>query len=150
MPDVYVDNMTPDQMIAVYDWVMSQCRASEADIVWHIKERKDVPVVAVRDVARAYVAGEIESFRHGLFGLSIDGVELPHLTVCTEGPGGLSFDYEKGPDWNEQTIDALLELLARIREMVPQAHIWHAEEGYSDRPTPHFTAALLQFEIERG
>ncbi|WP_175915619.1 MULTISPECIES: hypothetical protein [unclassified Burkholderia] len=149
LPDVFVDGLTPDQAVAVYEWVMSQCRASEDCTVWYVKEQKDLPISSFPTPARAYVAGEIEPFRHGLVGLSINGVELPYLTICMESIGSLSFDYQKGPKWNEITINAFLELLVHIRKLAPHALIWHAEEGHSSRPTPQFAEALLQFEIER-
>ncbi|KEZ04693.1 hypothetical protein GQ57_16555 [Burkholderia sp. MSh2] len=149
MPDFFVDDLTSDQVVTVYDWVMSQCKASENATAWHITAQKDLPIGAIHEPARAYVAGEIESFRHGLVGLSIDGIELPYLTICVEGRECMSFDYRKGPEWNAHAITALLEMFARIHELAPNARIWHTEVGCGHRPTSHFAEALLQFEVER-
>ncbi|WP_433867001.1 hypothetical protein [Ralstonia wenshanensis] len=150
LPDLFVRNLTRDQVVAVYEWVMSLCKASENASAWLIKEKRNVQISALPAPAQAFVEGEIELFRHGLVGLSIAGVELPYLTISVESIDCVSFDYRKGPEWTEPAINALLEMLARIHALAPNALIEHAEEGSSRRPTEQFAEALREFEGTRA
>ncbi|MET3444713.1 hypothetical protein [Ralstonia sp. 1138] len=129
---------------------MSHSQPSENSTAWHIKDNRDVPISALPAPARAFIDGEIELFRHGLVGLSIAGVELPYLTISVESIECVSFDYRKGPEWTEHTINALLEMLARIHALAPNAQIEHAEEGSNRPPTAHFAEALPKFEVTRN
>ncbi len=152
IPDVFVGGLSPDELIDVYDWIMTQCTImdSPTPIAWSIKAQADVPVASLPSPVRAFVEGEIEYFRHGLAGLAIDGVELPLLIISMEGGGCIAFDYQKGPDWTETTICAFLEMLARLRQRAPGARIWQVEEG--DRmhtASPHFLVAFGEFEAGR-
>lgn len=149
LPDLFVRNLTRDQVVAVYEWVMSHCTPSENSSAWHIKDKRSVRISALPAPARAFVEGEIELFRHGLVGLSIAGVELPYLTISVESIDCVSFGYRKGPEWTEHTINALLEMLARIHALAPNALIEHAEEGSSRRPTEYFAGALRDFEANQ-
>ncbi|QGW83793.1 hypothetical protein [Variovorax paradoxus] len=148
LPDIFVDNLSPEQIEQVYDWVMSQCVVVGDPSAWHVTEQKDIPLRAVPAPAKAFVNGEIETFRHGLGGLTIGGCELPLLTVSLETPTCISFDYRSGPEWNERTITAFLQFVLGIREQAPNARIWRTEEGAWDRPSSKFTAALNQLQEE--
>ncbi|MGN6260556.1 MAG: hypothetical protein ACTHNO_07475 [Ralstonia sp.] len=116
---------------------------------WHIKDQRDIAITSVPAPARAFINGDIELFRHGLVGLAIAGVELPYLTICVESNDCVSFDCRKGPEWTEHTLNALLEMLARIHALAPNAVITLAEEGHSRRSTGHFATALMEFEAKR-
>lgn len=136
-------------MLAVYEWVMSHCGPSENSTAWHTKEKRNIRISALAAPARVFVDGEIELFRHGLVGLAIAGVELPYLTISVESVDCVSFDYRKGSEWIQLTLNALLEMLARIHELAPNALIEQAEEGSSRHPTELFAEALREFEAMR-
>jgi hypothetical protein len=99
--------------------------------------------------AKAFVDGAIEMFRHGLAGLSFDGIELPSLTICVE-PGGVSFDYCKGNEWNERTVGALFSFLAAIKRIAPNAVMSQDEEGYAEGPSEAFRNALKAYAAKNA
>jgi hypothetical protein len=148
LPDVFVDNLSPEQLEQIYIWVMSQCVVVGDPSAWHVTQEKDIPLRAISAPARAFTNGEIETFRHGLGGLAIGGCELPLLTVSLETPRCMSFDYRSGSEWNERTINAFLQFVLGIREQAPNARISHTDEGIWERPNSKFTAALDQFHAE--
>ncbi len=145
LPDIFVEQLSRAETVAVYEWVMSRCALFDAPTAWHIVENRDVLVSSIPRPAQAFVDGVLEMFRHGLVGLSFDGIELPSLTICVES-GGVSFDYRKGTEWNERTVEALFSFLAAIKRIAPNAVISQAEEGYSDRPSEAFSSAFEAHE----
>ncbi|WP_162246085.1 hypothetical protein [Variovorax sp. Root318D1] len=148
LPDVFVDNLSSEQLVKIYGWVMSQCVVLGNPSTWHVAEEKDIALKAISDPAKAFLDGEIKTFRHGLGGLTINGCVLPLLTISLETPTCISFDYRSGSEWNERTITAFLQFVFGIREQAPNARIWRTDEGAWDRPSSKFTAALKQFEAE--
>lgn len=149
LPDVFVDDLTREQIVDVYDWIMCHCSGPGCRTAWSISKQVDVPVADLPSPALAYVDGEVESFRHLLTDLSIGGVPLQDMTVCLEG-SGLSVDYRKGPQWTQTTINALLELLTHIQQRAPAARIWHSEERLVEGTSARFPAALRQYQTERS
>lgn len=149
LPDVFVDELSRDEVVDIYDWIMSHCSGPGSRTAWSISKQADVPIADLPSPARAYLDGEVETFRHVLADLSIGGVPLQDMTVCMED-AGLSIDYRKGPQWTETTINALLELLARIQQRAPGARIWHSEERLVDISDARFPAALRQYATERS
>ncbi|MES2611797.1 MAG: hypothetical protein V4679_16225 [Pseudomonadota bacterium] len=144
LPDIFVEDLSPEQIVTVYEWLRGQCSGAGDSTLWHIDLQQDVLVSDVAHPARAFVQGKVEDFRHGLVGLRVGGVELPPLTVGV-GTGGLSMDYRMGPDWNEQTLRALLELLRQVWAMAPHARILRADEGGHACPDLEFTEALRAY-----
>jgi hypothetical protein len=141
LPDIYVEGITSDQTIALYEWLMEQCEIYGNPTLWSIEKQQDIPIREISGVARAFFQGRVESFRHGLVGISIRGVLLPDLTVSVD-LDGMSFDYRKGPAWDEQKVTALFDLLHQIRERVPQANVKQADEGCYLNPNEEFAEAL--------
>ena len=118
LPDLFVENLSPDQTVVVYEWLLSQCSIAGNPTVWSFETERDVPVRDVPYPARAFVQSKVESFRHCVTGLFVGEVELPALSVSVESEG-LSFDYRMGPDWNEQSVVALFALLRKVQQLAP-------------------------------
>lgn len=144
LPDIYFENLKPDEIVAMYESVMSRCSVFGEPTAWGVAELRDVPLSAFPRPAQAFTSGKIEQFRHGLAGLTINGAAIPQLTISVE-PGRVSFDYRKGDGWSEQTVSALFTLIAELRRIAPDAVVFQAEEGRSDRPSEAFTRALDAF-----
>jgi hypothetical protein len=92
LPDIYVENLTSNQIVAAYEWIMGQCSIAHDSMLWSKEKKIDILIREVQHPAKEFVAGNVESFRQCLAGLSIGGVMLPDLSVSVES-GGVSFDY---------------------------------------------------------
>ena len=148
LPDINICNLSPEQTVVIYEWLMSQCSIARDPTLFDIALDQDVPIRERPHPARAFVCGAVASFRHCLENLSIGGVSMPELSVCIED-GGLSFDYRMGPEWGDSEVRALLELLSRIKDMAPNAAISRTEEGYEGIASPEFAAALAEHASAR-
>lgn len=144
LPDIFIKDLSSEQIVAVYEWLRVESSGTGDSTLWRIDLQQDVLVRNVPHPARDFVQGRVDSFRHCLAGLRVGDVELPPLTVSVES-GGLSMDYRMGPDWNEQTLRALLELLRRVWAMAPHARILRADEGGHACPDLEFTQALRAY-----
>jgi hypothetical protein len=145
LPDIYVENLSGEQIVSAYDWVMSQCSIAHDPTLWSKAKEIDIPIREVQHPARQFVAGNVETFRHCLTGLSVGGVMLPELSVSVEH-GGISFDYRAGDGWNEKTVFALFQFLHHLKMLFPNAYIFQADEGCYSSPNVQFAEALLSFE----
>ena len=91
LPDIYIQNLTNEQIVLTYEWVMSQCAISQDPVLWSTEKEIDVPICEIQYPAREFVAKRVETFRHLVEGLCICGVTLPQLSVSMED-SGISFD----------------------------------------------------------
>jgi hypothetical protein len=145
LPDIYVENLSVQEIVRAYEWVMSQCAIAHSPTLWSKEQERDIPIKEVLHPARDFFEGRVETFRHCLAGLRIDGVVLPELSISVE-QGGLSFDYRPGDGWNEQTVLALFKFLQALKGTVPNARIFQADEGCYASPNPEFAVAFSNFE----
>lgn len=148
LPDIYVSDLTGQQIVAIHEWLVAQAPMPADARAWDRIRECDVVLAQVSRPALGFVAGDLETFRHTLPGLAVDGTVLPLLTVCVE-PDGLSFDYQTGDEWGLPEALALFELLHRIQQQAPQARIQRTEEGGAD-PTPAFVAAWERYRAARA
>lgn len=144
LPDIYVENLSSAETVAVYEWLMGRCEIAHDPKLWSIEEQLDVPIREVSNPARAFVEGRVETFRHCLVGLRSHGIALPELSVCVE-PDGLSFDYRMGEHWTECTVLALFELLRQVQRLAPQANIFQTDEGRHSCPNVEFSEAFTAY-----
>jgi hypothetical protein len=149
LPDIFIENLSVETMEAVYALLLQQ---SSDDVrgyaAWSPEFEREAYLSEFESPVRAYSTGRIDSFRHPLIGLKVDGIELPLLTVCIE-PSCISLDYRKGPEWCEANARALSELLRSVRRIAPLSHIYHAEEGQFDNPSREFSEAFELFLLHR-
>lgn len=144
LPDIFVENLSPDEIVVVYEWLLSQCTIAGDPTLWSLEAEQDVPIREVPYPARAFVQRKVASFRHCLASLVVGKVELPTLSVCVE-PEGVSFDYRMGSEWGEREVLALFELLRQLCQLVPNARILQADEGGYSRPNVEFSEALQAY-----
>lgn len=143
LPDVFIDELSGEQVCAIYSWIMSQATIYDAPTLWHALEGKEIPIRSVNSPAAAVVRGEIPQFRHGLTNFQVAGVELYGLTICVSS-NQISFDYQMGDDWDAPQVTALLDLLTTIRRLAPDAQISHQFEG-AGKNTPGFTETVQEY-----
>jgi hypothetical protein len=146
LPDIFISNLTDQELIAAYEWLSTQCDASDQTTVWSKEKNQDILLNEIRFPARAFCDGQIESFHHWLKGLSINGVTLPELSICLF-PNELVIDYRMGAEWNEENVLTLFALLRRLQQIAPQARISQADEGGYKHPNIEFTQALEAYSL---
>lgn len=150
LPDILVEGLSRDQVVAAHEWLMTKSRPGDHNLAWSIEEQRDVPLHDIPHPARAMCLGRIESFHHLLVGLSIGDVELPLLGVFVF-PDELWFHYQTGPEWNEKSLLALFEVLRMVWTFAPQALISRTEEGARhDQRDPDFAEALEAYVSARS
>jgi hypothetical protein len=148
IPDIYVEPLTSDEVVNLYKKVMSRAHVYDDPTVWSREESRDVPLKQLSRPAELVVRGKIESFRHGLVGLESNGVQLPDLTICVE-PNGISFDYKMGKRWGPKEVESLFEFLWDLVQDLPNAKVFHADEGMYEKPTEVFSRVWEQYGNNR-
>lgn len=146
LPDMFIEGLSGNEVVGIYNWVVSMSGDPGDKTAWCISSSTDVLIREIASPAQAFIDGEIETFRHPLNGLCVNGIFLPLLTISLDSTSSISFDYRKGSEWKQGSINAFFELLAGIRAIAPSAKIWQADEGAWDIPNPEFSAALKLFE----
>jgi hypothetical protein len=137
LPDIFVENLTNEQIVIVYNWVVSEAGIYGEPTLWSIKEERDILVREIGNPAQKFIDKEVEIFRHGLKDLIINGIKIPQLTISVE-VGGVSFNYRKGKDWSPKEVRALLDFLLHIVRIAPDSKIFQAEEGSYKKPSLEF------------
>ena len=151
LPDIFVENLSSDQVIQIYRWVRSQCEIycdAGDPTLWHCELECDVPIKSLDNPAQLVISGRVENFRHGLTCFSFSGVVLPQLTVAVS-PNEIAFDYRMGSEWGPSQVAALFDFLWAIQEMAPDAKIFHVHEGGSEA-SPSFANAWRDFKREKS
>jgi hypothetical protein len=151
LPDIFIENLTGDQVSEIYRWVRSKCGVYSDEwnpTFWDRVDEQDVPVTSVDDPASLVVNGRAESFRHGLSEVSSGGVVVPSLTIVV-WPNSIEFDYRMGPEWGPTQLDALFDFLWGVQQLASTATISHSFEGCSDRSTS-FADAWNRYKVEKS
>jgi hypothetical protein len=149
LPDIFVENLTNEQIVTVYNWVVSEAGIYGEPTLWSIKEERDIPVKEIDNPAQKFIDKEVEIFRHGLNDLIINGIKIPHLTISVE-VGGVSFDYRKGKDWSSKEVRALLDFLLHIDRIAPDSKIFQAEEGSYEKPSIEFEELFQSIRVKNS
>ena len=146
LPDIFVSGLTSEQVHKIYCWVRAQSGIFSdtiSPVAWDRVNNCDIEIQTIADPAGDFLAGRLESFRHGLNLFSFSGVEIPQLTVAIR-ESGIEFDYRMGAGWGQSQVSALFEFLWAIQRMAPNATITHGFEGASEA-TAEFETAWHQF-----
>lgn len=144
LPDIYIRNISHDQTIEIYDWLMKRCKITGDARVWSIEKKQEVLICDLIDPAEAVIDEKVEAFMHGLVELRVDSIELPRLAV-TVSKEGISFDYRMGAEWTERAVLALFKLLHQIHLLAPNARIFQTDEGYYSQPNHEFSNAFKSY-----
>lgn len=144
LPDIYLKNLSADEIIDIYEWLMKQCEIARNPTLWSIEKQQDIAIRDVSNPARAFVEGRVETFHHCLAELHSCDVALPELSVCV-WPDSLSFDYRTGSHWTERNVIALFELLRQISLRAPKANLFQTDEGNYSNPNAEFSEAFTAY-----
>ncbi len=148
LPDIFVENISSEESVKIYSWVMSLTKPYGEPCLWSLEEERNIPISDLDNPARYYVQGKSESFRHGLQGFIFNGVKIPQLSICV-GDTGIEFDYRMGKDWGAKETWALFEFLFHIKGIAPNAKITQSDEGGYENPNGEFSIAFEEFSSER-
>lgn len=146
LPDIFVENITPDEIVTVYSWVLSLTKPYGEPCLWSLEENRDIKITDISNPALYYIQGKSESFRHGLEEFYFNGVKIPQLTIYI-GESGIDFDYRMGKEWNKIKLISLFEFLHEIRKIAPKSKIFQALEGGYETPNNEFSIVLEEFFI---
>ncbi len=148
LPDIFIESLTAEEVVSLYNKVMSHASIYDDPAVWSIEESREMLLKELDDPASLVVQGKTEPFRHGLNQLKFDGVALPELTICVE-PTTVSFDYRKGINWGRYEVEALLKFLWDLVHDLPNARVIRADEGSSQNPSVEFSRAWNAYRTYR-
>lgn len=144
LPDIFINDISPEESVEIYCWVLSLTTIFGDPTLWSTEEERDIKIKDIANPALYYTEGKAESFRHGLEIFSINGVQIPQLTIGV-GESYVEFDYRKGNEWGEKELVALFAFLQHITCMAPAAKIIHAFEGSHDDPNNEFTEIFGEY-----
>ncbi len=148
LPDIYVENLTAQEIESIYGWVLSLTEIYGEPTLWSIKENKDVPLASYKNPAQDFNAGEVETFHHTLKEFAINGITIPMLGIRV-GEDAIDFDYRMGKEWGEKQVEALFNFLAQIKDKAITAKIFQADEGCYEKPNAKFAKAFEQYYQQR-
>lgn len=149
LPDIFIENITENESIKIYSWVLSLTQPQKDANVWSIKDNKVILITDLVNPAQEYVQGNIESFRHCLEEFIFYGINIPQLSISI-GETGIDLDYRMGKEWGEKEVIALFEFLFQIIVIAPNAKIVQAYEGGYYSPNLDFTKAFDEFINEKS
>jgi len=144
LPDIFVENISPNESVEIYSWVLSLTKPCGEPTLWSLEEDRDIKITEISNPALYYIQGKSESFRHGLEEFEINGTKIPQLTIALN-ESGVEFDYRKGKEWGVKEIDALFEFLYQIKGLAPSAKITQAYEGGHHEPNKEFSKSFEDY-----
>jgi hypothetical protein len=144
LPDIFVTNLTTEQVETAYAWVLSHSTVSGKLLTCDIlgKEEFEIPY---KDAATHFNLSNTQTIRFSLEGLHFNGSNLSGLTIALEEKGELSFDYRMGPEWDEACITAFFELLSGIKNIAQSAQLFHSDDGDRDNPNTEFAKVFTNY-----
>ncbi|WLQ15959.1 hypothetical protein O5O45_08535 [Hahella aquimaris] len=144
LPDIWIENITQDELVKIYGWVMSLTKPAKDAMLWSLEEDRDMLISDIADPAVYYIQGKAESFRHLLDVFTMNGVTIPQLSMCL-GDSGVEFDYRMGKEWGPKEVYALFEFLYEIKKIAPAAKVTQSYEGGYYSPNSEFALAFEEF-----
>jgi len=146
LPDVFVKNLSRDEILKVYSWVMSLTEVYDDPYVWSLVESRELKIRELyENPVQLYLNGDVEPFRHGLKKFSYKGIGIPQLSIAIEGDSVISFDYRMGVEWGEEQVDAFFKFLAYIKTLAPNSSITHSAEGDRENCDSKFELEILPY-----
>lgn len=148
LPDIFVENISPEKSVEIYIWVMSLTKPYGNPTLWSLEEERDIEIAKISNPALHFIQGRSEGFRHGLEEFEFSGVKIPQLSIALN-EDGLEFDYRMGRDWGANELEALFEFLFRIKRLAPSAEITQAHEGGYDKRNVEFSDMFDAYVAKR-
>jgi hypothetical protein len=81
LPDIFIKNITENESIKIYSWVLSLTQPQKNTYVWSIKDNKDILITDLVNPAQEYVQGNFELFRYCLEEFVFYGINIPQLSI---------------------------------------------------------------------
>ncbi len=148
LPDIFIQNLSRQEMIKVYAWVRTLAEVYNDPYVWSVAESKELKVHELsRNPVELFLEGSIEGFRHGLVEFEYAGTTVPQLSIAVFEESALEFDYRMGKNWGPEQAVALFRFLARIQLMAPNCRITRADEGEPNTRCPEFEEELSSYVV---
>lgn len=123
IPEICIGDLEEPQVVQVYSLIRSLGSSLVGSPMIHdMRDRLDKPLDSFENPAELVVLAKIEPFHFLVRGIQFHGNRLPDLGVYVL-PKAVALDYQCGPEWREPQVNALFELLRRIRGVVPLANI---------------------------
>ncbi|WP_444946300.1 hypothetical protein ACJJIP_04640 [Microbulbifer sp. VTAC004] len=127
LPDIEIANLTAEEVILGYEILRNHagCISSENTYYWSVSKQCEVPISLEDNPSELVVSSEAEPF-HLCFGnvKSPSGKELPELGLFVFS-NSLALDYRMGPEWNQDAIEGLFELISAITKKSQNFEIEH-------------------------
>ena len=127
LPDIELNNLSRDQVLDGYVYIRDHSNrlVTEGPSYWSKSRDSDVLFSHSENPAEAALSGDTDSF-HIVFGgiKSPKGKVVPDLGLFVHRDC-LSFDYRKGPEWNEEALEGLFELILGISMELKESDICH-------------------------
>ena len=144
LPDIFVENITPEEIVTVYSWVLSLTKPYGEPHLWSLEDNRDIKIADIPNPALYYIQGKSEPFRHGLEEFYFNGVKVPQLTIYI-GESSIEFDYRMGKEWDEKKLISLFEFLYEIRKIAPKSKIFQGLEGGYETPNNEFSIIIEEY-----
>lgn len=134
LPDIELNNLSGEEVIRGYDFVRnhSECISSTGHYYWSIANQCEVPFSYEDNPAEYVVSGQAECFHVCFDGVrSPSGKRVPELGlfVFTDS---LSFDYRMGPDWTEEALQGVFEMILYLSEDCESMVVLHKSNYLDD------------------
>lgn|GEM_PF-680203 len=144
LPGIYIESLAGSQVVELYGKAMAQAGILNEPTLLSKGAFSDAPARLLPPPANLVVEGKAEPFRYGLTNLKIGTITLPDLTIHVKS-NAVSFDYRMGTQWGPLEVEALFAFLWNLVRDIPNAEVFHAEEGLYQNPTEVFSRAWQRY-----
>lgn len=127
LPDIELNNLSGKEVIDGYKILKDHSGSivTENPCYWSVSQECIVPILIDDNPSSFVISGEAEPF-HLCFGdiKSPTGKRIPVLGVFVYSDG-IALDYRMGPEWNQDAIEGLFELMLSITESAENVEVEH-------------------------
>ena len=127
LPDIFITNLDEESFRKVYLKAISLGLKDDRISAWNIKEEKEVEYTN-SEYLDLFISDEVESSRVNLPDLKVDKVFVPISSLSVYCKEEVEFDYRMGNEWTDDTISALLEFIALLKDKAPNLKVKRADE----------------------
>lgn len=128
LPDINFDFRGARVVADAYDRVQRRAASlkSVGATYWSTVEKRDCIIEFGSNPAVLVLRSEVEAFHVVFTGLtSSKGVSIPDLGVFVLGEDNIAFDYRMGPEWSDEAIEGLFELMSEVAGLADNTLVTH-------------------------
>lgn len=144
LPDINFDFARARVVAEAYALVQSRATilASEDPCYWSKTERRDCKIQFGDNPAERLLAHDVDPF-HVVFGglKSRSGHAIPDLGIFALAADAFTVDYRMGPEWTDDSITGLLEIMTDLARLAPNTAVSHEGNDFD----PHGRILLSAF-----